>query len=38
MAIVDVTHRTDLETVFSLVMIALVLATLGLDVYAFSTL
>lgn len=38
MAIVDVTRRTDVQTVFSLFLIALVLATIGLDAYAFSTL
>jgi len=38
MAIVDVTHRSDVQTVFSLLLIALVLATVGLDAYAFSTL
>ena len=38
MAIIDITHRTDAQTVLSLFLIALVVATLGLDAYAFSTL
>lgn len=38
MAIVDVTHRADVQMVFSLLLLALVVATIGLDAYAFSTL
>lgn len=38
MAIVDITHRTDVQTMLSVILIGLVIATLGLDAYAFSTL
>jgi hypothetical protein len=38
MAIVEVTYRADAQMMFSLFLIALVVATIGLDAYAFSTL
>ncbi|MDQ1747121.1 MAG: hypothetical protein QOD07_1384 [Frankiaceae bacterium] len=38
MAIMDVTHRTDVQAFFTLMLLALVVATVGLDAYAFSTL
>lgn len=34
----SVTHRSDVQAVFALALIALVLGVIGLDAYAFSTL
>jgi len=37
MAIIDIAHRTEAQTVLNLLVLVLVVATLGLDAYAFST-
>jgi hypothetical protein len=38
MAMPNVTHRSDVQAIFGLALIALVLGVLGLDAYAFSLL